>query len=156
MQALAGTGFLTEKARRSIKDTIESRYQASKSSYENLYGQYTGGINNLTRTSRRCFTDWMMPLTELPSASPSCAPGRLLFVMKSDARLRSEGCGAGAGAAAGAAARFGAATAPYFDGSKAPLGLATGTAPNFVGSKAMVMKGRPGSLRGGPSRAAAS
>lgn len=47
-QALAGTGFLSEDARRNIKKTIEQKYQASKRSYDNLYNQYKTGINNLT------------------------------------------------------------------------------------------------------------
>jgi hypothetical protein len=47
-QALAGTGFLTEQARRQIKDTIESKYKASLASYTNLQGQYEQGINSLT------------------------------------------------------------------------------------------------------------
>lgn len=47
-QAIAGTGFLTEKARRQIKDTIEAKYKASLSSYDNLHNQYISGVNNLT------------------------------------------------------------------------------------------------------------
>lgn len=47
-QALLGTGFLSIEARKNIKKTIESKYSASRRSYDNLYNQYTGGINNLT------------------------------------------------------------------------------------------------------------
>lgn len=47
-QALAGTGFLSETARKNIKATIESRYQTSLNSYNNLAGQYTNSINSLT------------------------------------------------------------------------------------------------------------
>jgi hypothetical protein len=47
-QAINGTGFLTEKARTQIKDTIEARYNASLGSYNHLEKQYQTGINNLT------------------------------------------------------------------------------------------------------------
>ncbi|ABE61210.1 hypothetical protein Nham_0314 [Nitrobacter hamburgensis X14] len=47
-QAIMGTGFLSEQARRNIKDTIEARYKASLQSYTHLEGQYQTGINNLT------------------------------------------------------------------------------------------------------------
>lgn len=47
-QALAGTGFLSETARKNIKDTIESRYKASLKTYDNTLNQYKSGINNLT------------------------------------------------------------------------------------------------------------
>jgi hypothetical protein len=47
-QAISGTGFLSEDARRNIKNTIESRYQASKKSYDNVYGEYSRQINDLT------------------------------------------------------------------------------------------------------------
>lgn len=62
-QALAGTGFLSEDARRNIKDTIESRYKASKTGYDNLLNQYTSGINTLTgRGDGSSFlTDYAIP-----------------------------------------------------------------------------------------------
>lgn len=47
-QAIAGTGFLSETARNNIKKTIETKYQSSKRSYDNIEGQYVVGINNLT------------------------------------------------------------------------------------------------------------
>lgn len=47
-QALAGTGFLSEQARKNIKDTIEAKYKASLQSYTHLEDQYHSGINNLT------------------------------------------------------------------------------------------------------------
>ena len=47
-QAIAGTGFLSETARQNIKETINSRYNASKLSYNNLYNNYVSGINSLT------------------------------------------------------------------------------------------------------------
>jgi hypothetical protein len=47
-QALAGTGFLSETARKNIKATIEAKYKASQTSYNNLQAQYTSGINSLT------------------------------------------------------------------------------------------------------------
>jgi hypothetical protein len=50
-QAIAGTGFLSETARRQIKDTIESRYKASLTSYTHLEKQYQTGIDSLTGRS---------------------------------------------------------------------------------------------------------
>jgi len=47
-QALAGTGFLSETARKNIKDTIETKYKSSLRSYNNLANQYEKGINDLT------------------------------------------------------------------------------------------------------------
>lgn len=47
-QAILGTGFLSEQARKNIKKTIEERYKASKTSYDNLYSKYSKGINILT------------------------------------------------------------------------------------------------------------
>lgn len=47
-QALVGTGFLSEQARKNIKNTIESRYKAAASDYNNLRNNYAQGINNLT------------------------------------------------------------------------------------------------------------
>lgn len=47
-QALAGTGFLSEEARSNIKKTIEQKYLSTKKTYDNLFDQYTKGINNLT------------------------------------------------------------------------------------------------------------
>ena len=50
-QAINGTGFLTEKARNNIKSTIETKYNSSKRSYDNLTNEYVGSINNLTGRS---------------------------------------------------------------------------------------------------------
>jgi dsDNA-binding SOS-regulon protein len=47
-QALAGTGFLSTKARENIKKVIEAKYLSSKKSYDNVYKQYIDGINSLT------------------------------------------------------------------------------------------------------------
>ena len=47
-QALLGTGFLSQDARKNIKDTIEKKYNASKRSYDNLYKGYVNGIGGLT------------------------------------------------------------------------------------------------------------
>jgi hypothetical protein len=50
-QAIAGTGFLSQEARKNIKRTIETKFSSSQKSYDNLYNQYNGGINNLTGRS---------------------------------------------------------------------------------------------------------
>jgi len=47
-QALQGKGFLSEEARRNIKTTIGSRFQASKQNYDNVYNEYGRRINNIT------------------------------------------------------------------------------------------------------------
>ena len=62
-QALLGTGFLSEVARKNIKKTIEQKFNASKKSYDNLLGQYTKGINNLTGRAdgNNFLTDYTIP-----------------------------------------------------------------------------------------------
>jgi hypothetical protein len=64
-QAIAGTGFLSKEARENIKNTIESRYNASKTSYENLYTNYTNSVNSLTgRSDGDSFlVDYATPVT---------------------------------------------------------------------------------------------
>jgi hypothetical protein len=47
-QALNGTGFLSEDARKNIKQTIKNRYESSKKSYDSLRNNYADGINKLT------------------------------------------------------------------------------------------------------------
>lgn len=47
-QAINGTGFLSQTARENIKSTIESRYKASKASYDSLKSSTVSAINNLT------------------------------------------------------------------------------------------------------------
>lgn len=47
-QAIAGTGFLSKEARENIKTVIETKYNSSKRSYDNLYNNYVQGINSLT------------------------------------------------------------------------------------------------------------
>lgn len=47
-QAILGTGFLSKEARQNIKQTIKQKYEASKTSYDNLYGSYVNNINSLT------------------------------------------------------------------------------------------------------------
>jgi len=47
-QALKGTGFLTPEARENMKKTINSKYKANKSIYDNTYNEYARKINNIT------------------------------------------------------------------------------------------------------------
>ena len=47
-QALAGTGFLSETARKNIKATIKQKYASSKKSYDQIVKSYETGINSLT------------------------------------------------------------------------------------------------------------
>jgi len=51
-QALAGTGFLSESARKNIKSTIESRFNASQTSYQNLYTETSRRINLIGNTDK--------------------------------------------------------------------------------------------------------
>lgn len=69
-QALFGIGFLSVEARQNIKKTIESKYNASRRSYDNLYNQYTNGINNLTgRNDGTLFLrDYIVPEVKAPES----------------------------------------------------------------------------------------
>lgn len=62
-QALAGTGFLSEQARKNIKATIDSKYSASKTSYDTTLKQYEQGVNNLTGRAdgKKFLTDYTTP-----------------------------------------------------------------------------------------------
>lgn len=51
-QALAGTGFLSGDARRNIKATIESRFKAAESSYNNLYNETSRRVNLIGNTDK--------------------------------------------------------------------------------------------------------
>lgn len=66
-QALLGTGFLSVEARKNIKKTIENKYLASKTSYDNLYKNTSTSINNLTgRGDGTLFlTDYAIPETSV-------------------------------------------------------------------------------------------
>lgn len=46
--AINGTGFLSQSARENIKKTIEARYNAQKTSYNNVRNQYASGIDSIT------------------------------------------------------------------------------------------------------------
>ncbi len=73
-QALAGTGFLSETARKNIKNTIQQKYAASEKSYRNLYQRYTQGINNLTgrKDGEQFLVDYSIPdNTEIPQIDES-------------------------------------------------------------------------------------
>lgn len=74
-QALLGTGFLSEGARTNIKKTIEQKFEASKKSYQNLYGQYEKGINSLTGRDdgQRFLTDYTVA-DDQPSGTIVTAP----------------------------------------------------------------------------------
>jgi hypothetical protein len=47
-QAINGTGFLSEDARKNIKATINARYNSSLKQYKNVYDEYGRRINKLT------------------------------------------------------------------------------------------------------------
>jgi hypothetical protein len=51
-QAANGTGFLSQDARKNIKQTIESRFKAAESSYKNLYGETERRINLIGNTDK--------------------------------------------------------------------------------------------------------
>lgn len=62
-QALFGTGFLSEEARKNIKSTIKQKYTSSKKSYDQVNGQYVQRINNLTGRADgdKFLTDYVTP-----------------------------------------------------------------------------------------------
>jgi hypothetical protein len=70
-QALVGTGFLSETARKNIKNTIETKYKSSLKSYENIYNQYEKSINNLTGRDdgSKFIKDYKVVTTETVSPS---------------------------------------------------------------------------------------
>lgn len=72
-QALAGTGFLSEQARKNIKETIKQRYEASKTSYNQVVTSYTGGINALTgrNDGSKFLTDYVTPTSTIASTPPN-------------------------------------------------------------------------------------
>ena len=72
-QALAGTGFLSETARKNIKSAIETKFNASKKSYDQVVSTYTNGINALTGRSdgNQFLTDYITPQTQGGSGTSS-------------------------------------------------------------------------------------
>jgi hypothetical protein len=51
-QALSGSGFLSQDARNNIKKTIESRFRAAETSYNNLYSETSRRINLIGSTDK--------------------------------------------------------------------------------------------------------
>lgn len=75
-QALMGTGFLSEAARKNIKSTIEQKYKSSKMSYDNLYKQYANGINSLTgrNDGEKFIKDYRIGDTQTTTNEPELPP----------------------------------------------------------------------------------
>lgn len=68
-QALLGTGFLSETARKNIKQTITQKYQQTKRGYDQVNQSYADGINALTGRSdgAKFLTDYVtQPSEETP------------------------------------------------------------------------------------------
>lgn len=76
-QAISGTGFLSTEARENIKKTITSKYQASKKSYDNLYSQYSKGINALSGRDdgKEFLRDYTTTAESTNSSNPLGLPG---------------------------------------------------------------------------------
>ena len=51
-QALSGTGFLSTGARKNIKSTIESRFNAAQKSYDNLFSETERRVNLIGNTDK--------------------------------------------------------------------------------------------------------
>lgn len=51
-QAFLGTGFLSEAARKNIKQTLETRFRATEASYNNLYNETQRRINLIGNTNK--------------------------------------------------------------------------------------------------------
>lgn len=67
LQAAAGTGFLSEEARKNIKATIQARYNAALNNYQNVYNEYARRINNLT--GRTNGSDYLTQYSYAPMSS---------------------------------------------------------------------------------------
>lgn len=80
-QAIAGTGFLSEEARRNIKNTIKSKYESSKNTYNNISNQYVNQINNLTgRQDGQLFLrDYSSPTQQTINQSTSVQPQTIIY-----------------------------------------------------------------------------
>lgn len=65
-QAIAGTGFLSETARKNIKNVIETKYDSTKKSYTNLQDNYAKNISSLTGRDdgKNFLIDYVTPVTE--------------------------------------------------------------------------------------------
>ncbi len=57
-QAINGTGFLSEEARKNIKKTIETKYNSSKTNYDNVYKSYTKRIEDAKQGQGNALTDY--------------------------------------------------------------------------------------------------
>jgi len=57
-QALSGTGFLSEEARKNIKDTINSKYESSKKNYDNVSKEYQRQIDDAYAGNKRTITNY--------------------------------------------------------------------------------------------------
>jgi len=81
-QALNGTWFLSEKARKNIKSTIESKYNTSKKTYDNLYKQYEEGINSLTgrQDGAKFIKDYTVSESGTQASTPEVANNNPLWI----------------------------------------------------------------------------
>lgn len=73
-QAIAGTGFLSREARQNIRNTIQSRFNATKQQYDNLRSSTAKKINQITgqANGEDFLTDYG---GAFPGASSAAAPG---------------------------------------------------------------------------------
>lgn len=65
-QAVAGTGFLSEEARKNIKDTINTRVSSMEQQYDNVYNEYGRRIENVgapVGTGVKYITDYKKAFT---------------------------------------------------------------------------------------------
>jgi hypothetical protein len=87
-QAISGTGFLSEDARKNIKKTIKQKYETTKKSYDNLYKQYADGINLLTGkgNGKEFLVDYATPSASDTDEKPSqmSLPDGTLLILQSD------------------------------------------------------------------------
>lgn len=74
-QAIAGTGFLSQSARQNIKQVIQSKYESSKRSYDQINNTYAQGISTLTGRGdgEQFLRDYVTP-TSFDSAPPAFIP----------------------------------------------------------------------------------
>lgn len=75
-QAIAGTGFLSKSARENIKEVIQTKYESSKRSYDQINKTYVQGISTLTgRNDGELFLrDYTTPSSNAETSPPLFIP----------------------------------------------------------------------------------
>jgi len=78
-QAINGTGFLTPEARANIKKTIESKYNSSKTQYDNIYKEYQRQIRDAYSGSPRQITNYANEISGVSNTVGRTSQGGISF-----------------------------------------------------------------------------